>query len=145
MKCPKDGSPLVQVRVGGIVVDKCHQCDGIWLDYGELKQLRASGQQGLEEELEQRYGNPAVEQSDVDGYMRCPVCEDAGLMSHHVSYFKPVKIDRCPSCHGMWLDDGELDTLLEDKKEMDEKLSSPGVMEYLRRLARQLRQASGGR
>jgi len=139
MKCPKDGSSLARVDVGAIAIDKCHQCDGIWLDYGELKQLRSSGQQGIEEELEVRYGNPETSEGEVEGYMRCPACEDVGLISHHVSYFKPVKIDQCPSCHGMWLEDRELDALMEDKKEMDEELNSPGVIEFLRRLVRQLR------
>ena len=111
MKCPRDGSSLARVSVGAIAVDKCHTCDGIWLDYGELKQLRSSGRRNVEEQLEVRYGNPETEQGEVEGYMRCPACNDVGLVSHHVSYFKPVKIDQCPSCHGMWLDDGELDTL----------------------------------
>ena len=71
--------------------------------------------------------------------MRCPACDDVGLMSHYVSYFKPVKVDQCPSGHGTWLDDRELDTLLEDKKTMDDKLHSPGLMAFVRRLAGGLR------
>jgi Zn-finger nucleic acid-binding protein len=46
---------------------------------------------------------------------------------------------RCPACHGSWLDDRELDTLLEDKKKMDDKLHSPGLMAFVRRLAVGLR------
>ena len=109
------------------------------LDYGELERLRSSAKQGIEEDLEEEYGNPQTEQAATDAYMRCPVCDDVGLISHHISYFKPVKVDQCPSCHGIWLDDRELDTLLEDKKEMVDKLHSPGVMAFVRRLARRLR------
>ncbi len=85
MKCPKDGTSLARVDVGAIAIDKCHQCDGIWLDYGELKQLRSSGQQGIEEELEQRYGNSNLVRSAgilldarVAECLRRPVCA-AGL------------------------------------------------------------------
>lgn len=109
------------------------------MDYGELKQLRSSGQQGIEEELERRYGNPETERGELEGYMRCPACDDVGLISHYVSYYKRVKIDQCPSCHGMWLEDRELDTLMEDKKEMDEELNSPGLLQSLRRLASRFR------
>ena len=56
--------------------------------------------------------------------MGCPACDDVGLMRHYVSYFKPVKVDQCPSCHGTWLDDRELDTLFKDKKEMALRRSS---------------------
>ena len=139
MKCPSDGTELSSIQVSSITIDKCHECDGIWLDHGELQRLRSSGDQGIEQDLEEQYGNPETKQGATDAYMRCPVCGDVGLMRHHISYFKPVKVDQCPSCHGIWLDDRELDTLLEDQKEMDDKLHSPGVMAFVRRLARRFR------
>ncbi|MBX3145588.1 MAG: zf-TFIIB domain-containing protein [Gemmatimonadales bacterium] len=40
-------------------------------------------------------------------YMRCP--KDGGHLEHHS--IGGVEIDRCPDCNGIWLDDGELDTL----------------------------------
>lgn len=42
-------------------------------------------------------------------FMKCPKCgADLGEQS-----FKHVKIDVCPECHGMWLDNGELDMIAE--------------------------------
>jgi uncharacterized protein with PIN domain len=46
-------------------------------------------------------------------YMRCPKC-GGHLMTEE---FHRVQIDRCPDCHGVWLDQGEIDAVMahEDK------------------------------
>ena len=36
MRCPKCGMELIEIDYKGIAVDKCSECDGIWLDAGEL-------------------------------------------------------------------------------------------------------------
>lgn len=40
-------------------------------------------------------------------YMHCPKC---GADLVEVSYFN-IKVDRCTSCQGVWLDHGELDAI----------------------------------
>ena len=137
MKCPHDGAELQAVDVGGVELDKCHQCDGLWLDYGELKAIRNMDLGEIEEELEKTYGNPEVKEGSTEGYMRCPRCGVEGrLMRHHVSFMKPVEVDRCQQCHGMWLDDTELDKLLLDKKQMDKELSNQGIIAMCKALAK---------
>src|SRR3989339_2105834 len=37
MRCPKCGMELVEVHYKGIAVDKCSECEGIWLDSGEFE------------------------------------------------------------------------------------------------------------
>lgn len=39
MKCPKCGADLVTETLQGIQIDRCPECNGIWLDHGELDQL----------------------------------------------------------------------------------------------------------
>jgi hypothetical protein len=41
-------------------------------------------------------------------YMKCPKC-GATLATEE---FHGVQIDRCPECHGLWLDAGEIDTVV---------------------------------
>lgn len=36
MMCPKCGMELIEIDYKGIKVDKCSECEGIWLDAGEL-------------------------------------------------------------------------------------------------------------
>ena len=35
MKCPKCGAQLEEIAFGGVRIDKCFGCEGIWLDKGE--------------------------------------------------------------------------------------------------------------
>ncbi len=39
MHCPKCGMTLQEIEYKGVRIDKCFQCDGIWLDTGELQML----------------------------------------------------------------------------------------------------------
>ncbi len=36
MQCPKCGMKLVEIDYKGIKIDKCSECEGVWLDAGEL-------------------------------------------------------------------------------------------------------------
>ena len=137
MKCPRDGSELQTVDVGSVELDKCHHCDGLWLDYGELKTIRNLKLKEIEEEVERRYGNPEVTAGEVDAHMRCPRCGETGrLIRHHISYMQPVEVDRCQECHGIWLDDAELDALLVDKAKMDKEYNNNRVIAFCKALAK---------
>lgn len=37
MRCPKCGMELIEVDYRNIKVDKCSECEGIWLDAGEFE------------------------------------------------------------------------------------------------------------
>ncbi len=39
MHCPKCGMDLKEIEYNKIKVDKCFNCEGIWLDNGELESL----------------------------------------------------------------------------------------------------------
>ncbi len=39
MKCPKCGSDLQEINYQNVVIDTCIECNGIWLDCGELNLL----------------------------------------------------------------------------------------------------------
>jgi uncharacterized protein len=41
MKCPKCGMDLEEIAFGDVKVDKCFNCEGLWLDKGELESLQA--------------------------------------------------------------------------------------------------------
>jgi uncharacterized protein len=40
MKCPKCGMQLEEITFGGVRIDKCFGCGGMWLDDGELEIIR---------------------------------------------------------------------------------------------------------
>jgi Zn-finger nucleic acid-binding protein len=39
MQCPNDGTQLVMTERGGVEIDYCPQCRGVWLDRGELDKI----------------------------------------------------------------------------------------------------------
>lgn len=46
--CPVDGSMLVKLIKSEIIVDECPQCQGIWLDAGELEAIKqAANEEGM--------------------------------------------------------------------------------------------------
>ncbi|MEE3284854.1 MAG: zf-TFIIB domain-containing protein, partial [Planctomycetota bacterium] len=90
MKCPSDGTQLARIQLEEVVIDKCHQCDGIWLDHSELKQLRNSSQPGLEEDIEEEYGNPLTNPGNIYDHMRCTDCHELAQGGTHISTDKQV-------------------------------------------------------
>lgn len=48
MKCPKCGMNLVEIDYKKIKVDKCSECEGIWLDAGELDIVAKMDKGGLD-------------------------------------------------------------------------------------------------
>lgn len=48
MRCPKCGMELIEIDYRSIKVDKCSECDGIWLDAGEMEKVSAFEKTGLD-------------------------------------------------------------------------------------------------
>ncbi|RJR15342.1 MAG: hypothetical protein C4581_12285 [Nitrospiraceae bacterium] len=48
MRCPKCGMELIEIDYREIKVDKCSECDGIWLDAGELEAVSKLEKTGLD-------------------------------------------------------------------------------------------------
>jgi uncharacterized protein len=136
MNCPRDGALLQAVKILGVELDKCHHCDGLWLDRGEMERLAAAKVTDLEEKLETQYGDPVVEAAVVKGYMQCPRC-DGRLQQVRYTYAHPIKIDRCESCLGVWVDQGELDTIIGEKKEIDEASEPNRLRMWVRSIQKQ--------
>jgi len=105
MNCVKCSGELQKVSVGGVEVDQCPKCSGIWFDMGELQKVL--DQEDLAR-LREASGRGGQDQKRAG----CPRCGGAGNMVpvtdlHHHG----VHIDTCLVCYGQWLDGGELETL----------------------------------
>lgn len=48
MRCPKCGMELIEIDYREIKIDKCSECDGIWLDAGELDMVSQLEKSGLD-------------------------------------------------------------------------------------------------
>jgi Zn-dependent protease with chaperone function/Zn-finger nucleic acid-binding protein len=106
MNCPSCATPsLVEgMAKGGVLIDSCKTCQGVWLDRGEVFLFSRKPRQ-LEEllELEATGARPSCRQ--------CPRCR---IALEEVPFLRPeLLVDRCPECEGYWFDAGELHKAVE--------------------------------
>ena len=107
MLCPVCKEPMVVLELNEIEIDFCTGCDGIWLDSGELELMFETA--GERENLIKSF------QEDPDHsekQYKCPICNKK-MVKVHVGDERVILIDKCKKDHGLWFDQGELQTVLE--------------------------------
>ena len=116
MNCPRCAVDLNLEKHKGIDIDRCPNCDGLWLDHVELDQLEdtAFDKDDLKGMME--YNQRA---SDID----CPVCGARMTTFNYRAYNLPI--DTCKEEHGYWLDKGEdrkvIEIMQQRIKDLDRK------------------------
>jgi Zn-finger nucleic acid-binding protein len=115
LPCPVCGCLMPPRAVGGIGINECGTCNGIWAPMDRLDQLinRAIEAQRAGKVLPAashhprvRGGNPAAQGV---AYRKCPECE-AFMQRRNFRKTSGVIIDRCRN-HGTWLDADELEKI----------------------------------
>jgi len=94
MKCPFCSERMVEIESGGVHVDRCGRCHGLFFEAGELTTY--TGNPGLEYQTR----DLARTMPDDERCRRCPAC--AGTMKQlprTAGHF-----DVCPDCGGFALD-----------------------------------------
>ena len=104
MDCPRCSVSLESKSYKGIDVDKCPQCEGLWLDHPELDQLEDTV---MDDDASKGTTVYAVRPSDIS----CPKCDGPMRIFNYRAYNLPI--DECESQHGFWLDGGEEKRVLE--------------------------------
>jgi Zn-finger nucleic acid-binding protein len=110
--CPVCQLDQVIVEWGGVELDVCVECHGIWFDADELRHLfAAAGVPDAVSSLEQRL--QALPRSGRGSRRHCPRCR---ARMDHVSvpeHPEQTVLDRCPRGHGLWFDQGELEQIVD--------------------------------
>ena len=131
MRCPVCRSkPLLVLEYGGVEIDYCAQCRGVWLDAGELELLFENAA-ACAEFLS--IGSPNTS-PPAEKRRPCPIC-DAKMDKEATSEPHAVLFDHCPHGDGLWFDHGELATVLQYADALDNgagKSSTAAVRAYLR-------------
>jgi Zn-finger nucleic acid-binding protein len=99
MKCPRDGTELIDEKHKGIEVDHCPECNGRWLDHHELDALEAT----VAPDEDAR--RATIEYAKRPSELACPVCEQPMRAFNYRAY--NLELDTCEQQHGYWLDAGE--------------------------------------
>lgn len=88
MRCIICNDKMDVKKVDKINIDVCPNCEGVWLDEGELESLS-----GLD---------PGASRE-----LKCTVCD----IPMATKMINEVEIDYCQICNSVWLDKGELEKL----------------------------------
>ena len=144
MNCPRCNCELAVENYRGIEVDRCPNCGGMWLDYGELDQLEDTV-------LDKDKLKGSLMLRSFQRELACPKC--GGRMQRFYYRANKLELDFCEEGHGWWLDADEERRVLElmeqrikdlDRKAKAEaewgnflaKLRSPSTFGKVKRLFR---------
>ena len=114
MDCFRCHSPMKKFTMDGVLADKCENCQGIWLDAGELDMLvyeerKTRKELGARASLESKQEKLRL----VTSSLMCPKCQQTSL---HTVHLDGVELDQCSACKGLFFDWGELSRILANKK-----------------------------
>jgi Zn-finger nucleic acid-binding protein len=109
MQCPGCNVPLEPEIVGGQPFERCRRCGGEYFSHQALEELLAAhaGQSGANGA---GYRRPSPF-SDPVRYRKCPSCREP-MLRRNFRESSGVVVDVC-AAHGVWLDQGELASLIE--------------------------------
>jgi Zn-finger nucleic acid-binding protein len=83
---------------GGVKLDLCGVCFGVWFDGGELEDYQAAG--GSARLSDVPAPGARYEPTGVSAHVRCPRCEHDILRTGRIAKHQVM---RCTSCRGLFL------------------------------------------
>ena len=98
MICPKCSSEMSEATRGGVRLDLCGVCFGVWFDGGELEALNAGGGSSRLNDVPGR--NCCFEPTGSSVHVKCPRCERDILRTGKIGKHAVM---RCTSCKGLFL------------------------------------------
>jgi Zn-finger nucleic acid-binding protein len=134
------------VYLGPLEIDRCCSCRGIWLDRGELTQLKdLADDKSLRDGVRAALGDDARQPTTrptASVYIGCPVCASPMSRRNYVDV-SGIIIDRCEA-HGTWLDHDDAIRLFELVVSGDEpRLRKMGQQRQERDIDARLRRIEG--
>ena len=137
MKCPRCIDTEL-THVHSAIFDECPTCHGVWYDADELRRAEEAADPDLAW-LDFNF----MEHEDLclpsSCKTACPAC-DSALVS--VEYGKTgVKVDGCPACKGIWLDEGEFDLIM---AALEDQATSMDLSDYLKAALHEAREVITG-
>lgn len=111
MNCPRCRTQLSAVEIEQAEVQVCSTCEGAWYPDEALGSVTDHSFSELKAtELSRSMVPDKLALVDLEQRIDCPVCSDK-MLRYTYSLACPIELDECPH-HGVWLDDGELGTLV---------------------------------
>ncbi len=113
MDCPVCKNAMITLELEEVEIDYCTECNGIWLDAGELELLL-----GEPEKAKHLLNSFKIDSKCAEKPRKCPIC-DKKMQKTIVGSSKPtLLIDKCRRGDGLWFDRGELHDII-NRAELD--------------------------
>jgi Zn-finger nucleic acid-binding protein len=113
--CVKCNSILDRATFQGLEMDLCPKCGGLWLDRGEITRASTLPEEELARLRGLLLGAGGPPPVPTENKAPCPACP--GRLAEVV--LGAVHVDYCGTCHGIFLDRGELEDALVAVRERD--------------------------
>ncbi len=107
LRCPRDHSVMEEVRKNESYIDVCNKCGGMFFDQGEM-----FGACGLKADPSY-WDRPETGGVMKESPLHCSRCDGHMLAQDVKKEDTHVEIDRCAHCGGIWLDEGEIEKIIE--------------------------------
>lgn len=117
MHCPKDKAICRTKQLDDIEIDVCPECDGVWIEKGEVQKLNAKLEVPKYTNIDEVLAKWEVSHSGAtipkdfwtETALVCP--RHHGHMTKHYFGGTQIGVDQCQECEGFWLDGGELQAI----------------------------------
>jgi uncharacterized protein len=110
MECPVDGTKIETRTFEGVNVEECPQCGGLWFDKGEFRKAKDASEPDLSWLDFDLWSDHESMKADWSS-RECPLC---GKNMASISYAgTEVMVEYCTEEHGIWLDKGEFQAIIE--------------------------------
>jgi Zn-finger nucleic acid-binding protein len=116
MNCPHGDSPLETKEINKTSVQTCPRCGGMFLEHGQLNQVADKTPGDLE------YSTVDLDSgrhADDNPILNCPR-DNTPMAKVDFNVDSSIILDYCQTCHGFWLDGGELARINSEVKELNE-------------------------
>lgn len=118
--------PTCKINLGTRVIDEipisiCEKCNGIWVSEFDFQDLIHEDQAKLEKLFNYTEENLKIrfDYMSPGAVRKCPVCPSF-MMNLQFDYSSGIWLDHCPNNHGVWLDAGEIDLVIQYKRKIRE-------------------------
>lgn len=116
MNCPHSDSPLETKEINHTSVQTCPKCGGMFLEHGQLNQVAGDTPGDLEYST---VDLDSGQHADNYGTINCPR-DNTPMVKVDFNVDSSIILDYCKTCHGFWLDGGELARINNEVKELNE-------------------------
>jgi Zn-finger nucleic acid-binding protein len=111
MDCPVCKNAMITLELADVEIDYCGDCQGIWLDAGELELLL-----GEPEKAARLIDSFKVADDSIEKPKKCPICLKKMKKIIVGQSTPPLLIDKCRKGDGLWFDKGELSDIFSRAK-----------------------------